>query len=250
MSARTRPIVEARSLHVSAGACELLHGVNLTVHAGERIALVGRNGAGKSTLIRTFCGLAHVARGGLVVHDTDLSGQVTRESMRQMRRKVAQVHQGLHLVGRLSALDNVLIGGAGRHTSSLTWLRVWPSREQERARAALTRVGMEWSTNRRVDSLSGGERQKVAIARALHQDAPLLLADEPTASLDASAAVQMATLLAEAAAERHAALVTVVHDLHLVPHLATRVVALRRGSVVADWPVTDETVGRLRGLLQ
>ncbi|MDP1647508.1 MAG: ATP-binding cassette domain-containing protein [Rubrivivax sp.] len=146
--------------------------------------------------------------------------------------------QGLHLVGRLSALDNVLIGGAGRHPSAWTWLRRWPASERGAAQAALTRVGLGGATNRCTDTLSGSERQKVAIARALHQGAPLLLADEPTASLDADAADEVAGLLAAVAAERQATLVCVVHDLELLPRLADRAIALAGASSWPTWPST------------
>ncbi|MDP2006980.1 MAG: ATP-binding cassette domain-containing protein, partial [Rubrivivax sp.] len=170
--------------------------------------------------------------------------------LRGLRRHVAQVHQGLHLVGRLSVLDNVLVGGAGRHASPLTWLRRWPAAERQAAMAALAQVGLGWAAMRRTDTLSGGERQKVAIARALHQQPQMLLADEPTASLDADAAHEVITLLNAAAAARGATLVCVLHDLDLVPLLADRVVALRQGRVVADLPVGGQTPARLRGLLE
>ena len=110
-----------------------------------------------------------------------------------------------------SVLDNVLIGGAARSSSWLTWIRRWPTAEREQARAALARVGMGWAASRRTDSLSGGERQKVAIARALHQNAPMLLADEPTASLDAEAADEVINLLTSLVAERKSTLICVLH---------------------------------------
>ena len=240
------PVVVARGLHVNAGPHELLRDVNLTVAAGERVAIVGHNGAGKSSLLRALSGFNLVQRGSLNVLGTEISNSCERRTLRNLRCRVAQVHQGLHLIGRLSALDNVLIGGAGRHTSALTWFRRWPTHERAQARAALSRVGMEWAATRRTDSLSGGERQKVAIARALHQNAPMLLADEPTASLDAEAADEVIDLLTTLVAERKSTLICVVHDLDLVPRLADRVVVLRRGQVVADVLVTANTPIELR----
>jgi phosphonate transport system ATP-binding protein len=242
--------VEANGLHVNAGDHELLRDVNLRVTAGERIAIVGHNGAGKSSFLRTVSGFNSVHRGSLQVLGTDISVIRERRALRDLRRQVAQVHQGLHLIGRLSALDNVLIGGAARSVSWLTWLRRWPAHEREQARAALTRVGMGWATSRRTDSLSGGERQKIAIARALHQGAPMLLADEPTASLDAEAADEVISLLTRFVAERKSTLICVVHDLELVPRLADRVIVLRCGQVVADLAVTANTPSELRGVMK
>lgn len=246
------PVVQARGLHVRAGGVEVLRDVSLSVAGGERVALVGHNGAGKSTLLEVLSGFRSIDAGNLHVLDTDLCAPPSAAGARRLRglrRRVARVHQGLHLVARLSVLDNVLIGGAGRDASPLTWLRRWPGAERARARAALARVGMDWAAARRTDTLSGGERQKVAIARALHQDAPILLADEPTASLDRKAAAEVVALLSAVTAERGVALICVVHDLELLPRLADRAVALRRGRVVADVAVTPRTPSQMQGLL-
>ena len=250
MSAASDAVIDARGLQVSTGGHVLLRDVGISVAPGERVALVGHNGAGKSSLLRALTGFNAVTRGSLRVLGTELADRPAAPALRALRCRVAQVHQGLHLVGRLSALDNVLIGGAGRQASPLTWLRRWPAAEQRAAQSALSRVGLGWAAGRRTDSLSGGERQKVAIARALHQQPTLLLADEPTASLDADAADDVIKLLVEVAAERGATLVCVVHDLDLLPRLAGRAIALRYGSVVADVAVTPHTPGQLRGLLK
>ena len=249
-SAHAGTVVEASGMHVNAGHHVLLRDVNLTVLSGERIAIVGHNGAGKSTLLRALSGFNAISRGRLKVLGSDISVIAERRALRSLRSHVAQVHQGLHLIGRLSVLDNVLIGGSSRTPSWLTWIRRWPRFEREQARAALARVGMSWATGRRTDSLSGGERQKVAIARALHQKAPVLLADEPTASLDAEAADEVINLLTSLVAERQSTLICVVHDLDLVPRLADRVIVLRRGQVVADVAVTANTASELRGVMK
>lgn len=250
MSALPGPFIEARGLGVRVGSQALLHDVAITITAGERVALVGHNGAGKSTLLRSLSGFVPVSQGSLRVLDTDLASPRNAATLRRLRARVAQVHQGLHLVGRWSALDNVLIGGAARSRSPMSWLGRWPAHERASAMAALSRVGMAGAAGRRTDSLSGGERQKIAIARALHQGGALLLADEPTASLDAAAADEVVRLLREVATERQAALVCVVHDLELLPRLADRVIALRRGAVLADMAVTPRTPGQLREMLQ
>ena len=247
-------LIEARGLHVRATpapqAPVLLRALSFSVLRGERVALVGHNGAGKSSLLRALTGFAPVHEGQLRVLDTEMSGMPATLPLRRLRARVAQVHQGLHLVRRLSALDNVLIGGAGRHPSPWTWLRRWPAAERAAAREALAWVGLAHAAARRTDEPSGGERQKVALARALHQRPALLLADEPTASLDADAADEVVALLNRAVAERAMTLVCVVHDLELVPRLAQRAIALRHGRVVADMAVDTQSPAVLRGLLK
>jgi phosphonate transport system ATP-binding protein len=244
------PVIEARGAHICAGASVLLHDVNLTIFEGERIAIVGHNGAGKSSLLRAITGFSAVSQGSLRVCETEMSSPLERSALRLLRSRIAQVHQGLNLVGRLSAIDNVLIGGAARATSMLTWLRRWPAHETDAAQAALARVGMARAAARRTDSLSGGERQKVAIARALHQQAPVLLADEPTASLDADAADEIVELINALVAERKSTLLCVVHDLERVSQLADRVIVLRKGGVIADAPATRYSASELRGMLR
>ena len=249
MSAKL-PVFEARGVHISVGTNVLLRDVNFTIYEGERVAIVGHNGAGKSSLLRAMTGFCAVTHGSLCVLGTDMNGLRERGTLRNVRSRIAQVHQGLNLVGRLSAIDNVLIGGAARATSMLTWLRRWPAQEREAAQAALARVGMAWAAARRTDSLSGGERQKVAIARALHQQAPVLLADEPTASLDADAADEIVELINALVAERQSTLLCVVHDLERVAELADRVIVLRQGIVIADAPATRYSASELRGMLK
>ena len=244
-------LVDACAVQVrAAGSAPLLRNLTMRIGAGERVALVGPNGAGKSTLLRALSGFCEVTGGTLQVHGTELAGRACRgAALRQLRARIAQVHQGLHLVDRLRVLDNVLVGGAARCASPLTWARRWPVAERTAALAALARVGMDWATDRRADSLSGGERQKVAIARALQQRAPILLADEPTASLDVSAADAVIELLGAVARERRLTLICVLHDLQRVPQIAERAICLRHGSVVADLPVTQAVPAQLTKLL-
>ncbi len=249
IEAAIEAVIEARGLHVraaaSAAAPVLLRELAFSIQPSERVALVGHNGAGKSSLLRALTGFAPVQQGRLRVLGVELatgmSGVTAALPLRRLRARVAQVHQGLHLVARLSALDNVLIGGAARHPSAA---------ERAAAREALAWVGLAHAAGRRTDELSGGERQKVALARALHQRPMLLLADEPTASLDADAADEVVALLNRAVQERAMTLVCVVHDLELVPRLAQRAIALRHGRVVADMAVNEQTPAVLRGLLK
>jgi len=185
--------------------------------------------------LRLLTGFMPASHGTVDVLGRDLSGQLSNNELRALRREVGQIHQGLHLVGRLNALENVLIGSLGRVTGWRSWVRCFPAKETVRAEAALHAVGLLARANTRADKLSGGERQKVAIARLLIQQPKLILADEPTAALDPAAAGEVCQLLARAASG--ATLISVVHNPSLLPVLAERVIGLKQGRIAFDLPV-------------
>lgn len=229
-----QPCVTLQALHCAADGRPLLDIEQLAIAQGERIAIVGHNGAGKSTLLRLLSGFMLPNHGQLSVLGRELGQPLAAGELRRLRREVGQVLQGLHLVGRLSALENVLIGSLGRVTGWRSWTRCFPANEIDRATAALHSVGLLARAATRADKLSGGERQKVAIARLLLQGPRLILADEPTAALDPSAAAEVCQLLVKAAAG--ATLISVVHNPALLPLLADRVIGLKQGRIAFDLP--------------
>lgn len=210
----------------------LLELQGLAIRAGERVAVVGHNGAGKSTLLRCLSGFIAPVRGRVQVLGRALEQHPGPAALRALRGEIGQVMQGLHLVQRLSALDNVLIGALARRPGWRSWARLHRAADVTEAEAALAAVGLLAKADQRSDRLSGGERQKVAIARMLMQRPRLILADEPTASLDPLAAAEICSLLARAA--RGATLITVVHSPSLLPLLADRVLGLKLGRLVFD----------------
>ena len=231
--------VRVSGLRVEAGGRVLLSVPDLAIQAGERVALVGANGAGKSTLLKVMGATLKPDEGKVEVLGVCLPHRgLTRERARAWRSQVGQVHQGLHLVPRLTALENVLIGALARRQELpawRSWIRCYPVPLVEEAHHALARVALADRAGARADCLSGGERQKVALARLMLQRPRLLLADEPTAALDPAAAAQAAGVLRELA--RKATLVTVVHQPELLPLLADRVVGLSHGAIVFDLPI-------------
>jgi phosphonate transport system ATP-binding protein len=165
-----------------------------------------------------------------------------------VRAQVGQVLQGLHLVARLSAMENVLVGGLARMPRLRSWARIFTTEETQRAHAALQAVGMAHLAEKRADKLSGGERQKVAIARMLMQQPELVLADEPTAALDPTAADEVCELLVKAT--ENSTLITVVHNVSLVPLLSHRVIGLKAGEVVLDCASHELTQAQLDNLYE
>jgi phosphonate transport system ATP-binding protein len=223
----------------------------LHIGAGERVAVIGHNGAGKSTLLRCLAGFMRPSGGQLTVLGRALHGPLPRDELRALRRDVGQVLQGLHLVGRLDALDNALLGTLGRLRGGAalrSWLRWFDATDVRAAQAALARVGLAGRGGERVDRLSGGERQRVAMARLLMQRPRLILADEPTASLDPAGALDLCHGLVQTADELGAALVTVVHQADLLPLLAQRVLGLRDGQLLFDLPTAQVDAATLAAL--
>ena len=241
-------VIRLEAVEVIAGKKHLLTDVTLLVRPQERVAIIGANGAGKTTLLKTLTGMVLPVSGSVDVLGKSVSARTDAVELRQLRSRIGQVFQGLHLVNRLSALENVLIGGLGRSQSILTCARIFSAAERDRAQAALEAVGIGHKAAVRVDRLSGGERQKVAVARALNQEPDLILADEPTANLDPVAAGEIAELLARIAADRKVTLITVAHTLSLLPDLAERIVGLKAGRIVFDQPIDAIDQARLRQL--
>ncbi|OYT93869.1 MAG: phosphonate ABC transporter ATP-binding protein [Burkholderiales bacterium PBB3] len=229
-----------------AGGRRLLDIDALDISPGERVAVIGPNGAGKSTLLRLLSGFVAPSRGSVQVLGQALDQPQPPAALRALRAQVGPVMQGLHLVARLSALENALIGGLSRQRGWRSWVRLYSRSDQRVALQALQAVGMSAHAHTRADQLSGGERQKVAIARLLVQAPRLILADEPTAALDPAAAQEVCLLLAQAA--HTATLISVVHSAALIPQLADRVLGLKAGRIVFDLPqaaLTDSLLADL-----
>ncbi|HEY1057734.1 MAG TPA: ATP-binding cassette domain-containing protein [Limnobacter sp.] len=230
-------MIELSNVTVQAQGKVLLHIPQLTVAPGERVAVLGRNGAGKSTLLRVLNGFVKPVEGIVRVNGHTVYPQPKSPALRHLRADIGQVLQGLHLVPRLTVLENVLVGGLHRMPKVRSWCRIFNAGEIAQAQAALAAVNAQHLANTRADRLSGGERQKVAIARLLMQAPQLVLADEPTAALDPTAADEVCELLVKASTGT--TLLTVVHQVELVPRLADRVLGLQQGQLVMDCPVSQ-----------
>jgi ABC-type polar amino acid transport system ATPase subunit len=241
-------VLDIRSLRVRRGARDILRGVSFTVARGQIVAVMGLSGSGKSTLLRSIAALDPFDGGEIRVGDVELEPGVRRPSGADpLRRQVGMVFQFHHLFEHLSAIDNVCLAPCRVQRTPLREARA-------RASALLDQLGVGHRAAARPRDLSGGEAQRVAIARALAMDPPLLLLDEPTASLDPARRQALGESLAQLAASGRALLVT-SHDDDFVRDFATEVVILADGGVVErgeprtvlSAPQHDATKALLRG---
>ena len=232
--------VVLRGVTVVTGSTRALDRVDLRVCVGERVAIVGPSGAGKTTLLM-------VVNGTVVPQDGTVEVLGTRPAMggrpaRRARSRVGTVYQDLHLAGPLAVVHNVNAGRLPRWSSARAlWSLVRP-RDVDEAERLLARVGIADKVRSRTDALSGGEQQRVAIARVLAQSPDVIVADEPVASLDPVRAREVLDLLCGLAAEDGRSLLVSLHAFELARRSCDRIVGLRSGRVVFDAPadaVTD-----------
>jgi putative ABC transport system ATP-binding protein len=198
-------------------------GVSLSVAAGELVALYGPSGSGKTTLLMLIAALLRPDSGVVLLDGREISELSDRDGARYRLQQLGFIRQSLNLIAGVSAIDNAALKLLGTDMST---------REAHgRVEPLLARVGLAKRTNHRTEQLSMGERQRVMIARALSTDPSLVLADEPTGSLDTQRGREVLELLAEICRERHVAVVLVTHDAQAVAY-ADRVHALRDGRLV------------------
>ena len=216
------PAIAIRDLHLRRASRQVLAGVSLTVGRGEIVALMGASGSGKTTLLRTLAGLDAFDAGTLMVDGVTISGGPRpTHVVSDLRRKVGLVFQFHCLFEHLSVLDNVTL--APLHVQ-----RVGRGEAERVAHALLESLGIDHRAAALPRELSGGEAQRAAIARALATDPPVLLMDEPTASLDPTRRQDLTELLRSLAGQRRTLLLT-THDTEFARATATRMVYLRNG---------------------
>jgi len=216
-------MIETKDLHRSyklgRRLVEVLHGIDLSISAGEKVFLCGPSGAGKTTLLYTLAGLEHPERGSVRIDGSDLYSMGRRQQAAFRNARIGYVFQNYHLLPELTALENVmvpgLIGGKDREVA---------------AKAALERVGLSERADHLPAELSGGEQQRVAIARAIVNEPKVLFADEPTGNLDSATSAQIMDILLGLATEHGVTLIVVTHDQALAAR-GDRTLVIRDGKI-------------------
>ena len=222
----------------------VLKDVSLEIAGQGLTAIIGPSGTGKSTLIRCINRLVDPTAGEILFRGQDLA-KLRGRALREARRRIGMVFQEYNLVERLSVMENLLCGRLGYVPVWRAWLRRFPPADIARAFELLDAVGLGDFATRRADALSGGQRQRVGIARAVMQDPDLVLADEPTSSLDPKTSVEIMELLAKLAKDRAIPVIVNIHTVDLARRFADRIVGMAAGVVVYDGPPGDLKEGHL-----
>jgi phosphonate transport system ATP-binding protein len=228
-----RPVVVLRGAGRRFATHDALADVDLTIRAGERLAILGASGAGKSTLLSMLNGSLPATSGDVEVLHTPLAG-LPPARLRAVQRRIGTISQRLDLIDQVRVLHNVNAGRLGRWSSLRALAALaWPHPDAA-AIEALEKVGLSWAIHERTERLSGGERQRVAIARLLLQEPELVLADEPVSSLDPTRAAGVLELLCTPAMP--VTLVVSLHQPELARRHCTRAVGLQGGRLIFDLP--------------
>jgi len=216
-------VIETRALHrsyrIGKNSIEILHGINLEIHQGEKIFLCGPSGAGKTTLLYTLAGLERPESGSVFINGTDLYALGRKAQANFRNQSIGYIFQNYHLLPELTALENVAVPGAiaGENTTA-------------NALIALDRVGLKERADHLPAELSGGEQQRVAIARAIVNQPAVLFADEPTGNLDSHTSKEIMKTLMDLVDQHKVTLVVVTHDQSLAS-LGDRLLIIKDGII-------------------
>ncbi|GAB7526361.1 phosphonate ABC transporter ATP-binding protein [Paraburkholderia sp. 2C] len=225
--------------------------IDLRVESGEMVALIGASGSGKSTLLRHIAGFtvsdAQPSQIQILGRPIQQNGRIVRE-VRRIRRDIGFVFQQFNLVNRMSVETNVLVGALARLPLWRRLTGAFPRSERELSLAALREVGIGDHLHERAGNLSGGQQQRAAIARALVQQARIILADEPIASLDPESSRRVMDMLRKLNTERQLTVLVSLHQVDIAMQYCPRTVALRRGKIVYDGPSAKLTPALLQQL--
>ena len=227
----TAPALAFHRVSFGYGTTPVLEGLDLTIGTGELVGLLGPNGVGKTTFVRLTSGAVAPASGRIELFGDDVTGLAARERA----RRVAVVPQETHPVFEFTVSEIVRMG----RSPHLGFLGIEGPHDHELAQGAIARCDLAHVADRSFRALSGGERQRVLLARALAQEARLLLLDEPTAYLDLKHRLAAYDLLSRLRLEGEPTIVVVSHDINLAARYCDRLVLLRGGAVVADGAPRD-----------
>ncbi len=223
----------------------VLSDISFEVGGRSTVAIIGPSGTGKSTLLRCINRLIDPTSGTITVAGHDIT-RLSGKALRLARHHIGMVFQEFNLVERLSVIENVLCGRLGFIPVWRAWLRKFDQQDIDRAFELIDMVGLTEFASVRADALSGGQRQRVGIARAVMQNPDLLMADEPTSSLDPKTSVEIMDLLNDFSEAHDIPVLINIHDVNLAKRFADRIIGMSQGRIVFDGPPTQLTDDHLK----
>lgn len=218
--------------------------INLTINDGEFVSIIGLSGAGKSTLLRSINRLNDVTEGEITIDGVSLT-KAGKKELRKIRRRIGMISQQFNLVKRSTVQKNVLSGRLGYYSTWKSILGLFSKEDYERTKDALERVDLQDKLHSRCDELSGGQQQRVSIARTLVQQADIILADEPVASLDPVTTQKIMKDLQNINTTLGKTVIVNIHSVELARSFSTRIIALKAGEIVFDGAPEELTDERL-----
>jgi phosphonate transport system ATP-binding protein len=224
-----------------------LSSLSFVVEKGESIALIGPSGAGKTTLLNLLATILHPDSGELIVDGKSI-GQYSDQKKRA--KKIGIIRQQFDLVGQLAVIHNVLAGRLADWGFLKSFFSLFIPQEKQAAMQALQRVGLPDKLYERTSNLSGGEQQRVALARLLMQKPEIILADEPVASLDPARAEDILNMLTKLAKEENQTVIASLHSVEYARKYFSRLIALKNGQIFFDLPADQVTDEQLQELYQ
>ena len=210
-----------------------LDDVDLTIGDGEFVSVIGLSGAGKSTFLRSINRLNEISEGNIVVDGTSIT-KAGKKQLREIRRHIGLISQSFNLVKRSTVQKNVLSGRLGYYSTLKSILGLFTKEDYERTRQALESVGLLDKIHSRSDELSGGQQQRVSIARTLVQQADIILADEPVASLDPITSQKILKDLRKINQEMGKTVIVNIHSVEMAKTFSDRILAFKSGKVIFD----------------
>ena len=236
----TERVLEVKNLNLkySKDGPQVLFDISFSVQKEDFYAIIGPSGAGKSSLIRCINKLAYANSGEVIFKGENISN-MKGQKLRKIRRRIGMIFQEFNLIDRMSVIDNVLTGRLGYMNTLTSLLRMFSKKDVSRALELIEKVGLKDFANKRVDQLSGCQRQRVGIARALMQEPEMLLVDEPTSSLDPKIAVEMMELIKSIADELRIPVLCNIHNIELAKKFANKILGLQDGKKKFD-DITDK----------
>ncbi|MGX7244550.1 phosphonate ABC transporter ATP-binding protein [Enterococcus quebecensis] len=226
-----------------------LKNINLTINDGEFVSVIGLSGAGKSTLLRSINRLNEISEGNIIIDGASIT-KAKKRDLRKIRRNIGMIFQHFNLVKKSSVQKNVISGRLGYYSTFKSIFGIFSKDDYALVSDALGRVGLADKLHSRSDELSGGQQQRVSIARTLVQQASIILADEPVASLDPITTQKIMKDLKKINQELNHTVVINLHSVDLAREFSSRIIGLRDGEIVFDGTAaqaTDEVLTSIYG---